>query len=63
MVVHLQSNGGTLRNELDDEVLWRHLTNSHVIEENRHQKNVKATYINNEMFQRSLTASNPTFLN
>ena len=37
MVVHLQSNGeggGALRNELDDEVMWRHLTNSHVIEEN-----------------------------
>ena len=35
--------GGTLRNELGDEVMWRHLTNSHVIEENRNQNNVKAT--------------------
>ena len=36
------------------------LNNSHVIEENRHQNNVKA-YINNEMFQRSLNLSNRTF--
>ena len=36
------------------------LNNSHVIEENRHQNNVKA-YINNEMFQRSLKLSNRTF--
>ena len=34
--------------------------NSHVIEENRHQNNVKA-YVNNEMFQRSLNLSNRTF--
>ena len=40
MVVHqndLQSNGGG--GELD-KVMWDHLTNSHVIEENRHQNNV-----------------------
>ena len=45
MVVHLHNNGGgggSLRNELDDEVMSRHLTNSHVIEENRHQNNVNA---------------------
>ena len=35
------------------------LNNSHVIEENRHQNNVKA-YIN-KMFQRSLNLSNRTF--
>ena len=34
-------------------------SSSHVIEENRHQNNVKA-YINNEMFQRSLNLSNRT---
>ena len=38
----------------------RHLTNGHVIEENRHQNKVKA-HINNEMFQRSLNLSNRTF--
>ena len=38
----------------------RHLTNCHVIEENRHQNNVKA-YINNEMLQRSWNLSNRTF--
>ena len=36
MVVHLQSNGGTLKNEQDFDFMWRHLTNSHVIEENSH---------------------------
>ena len=40
--------------------MWRHLTNGHVIKENRHQNNVKA-HINNEMFQRSLNLSNRTF--
>ena len=40
--------------------MWRHLTNGHVIEENRHQNNVKA-HINNDMFQRSLNLSNRTF--
>ena len=40
--------------------MWRHLTNGHVIEENRHQNNVKA-HINNKMFQRSLNLSNRTF--
>ena len=40
--------------------MWRHLTNGHIIEENRHQNNVKA-HINNEMFQRSLNLSNRTF--
>ena len=40
--------------------MWRHLTNCHVIEENRHQNNVKA-YINNEMLQRSWNLSNRTF--
>ena len=40
--------------------MWRHLTSGHVIEENRHQNNVKA-HINNEMFQRSLNLSNRTF--
>ena len=40
--------------------MWRHLTNGHVIEENRHQNNVKA-HINNKMFQRSLNMSNRTF--
>ena len=40
--------------------MWRHLTNGHVIKENRHQNNVKA-HINNEMFQRSLNLSNHTF--
>ena len=40
--------------------MWRHLTDGHVIEENRHQNNVKA-HINNEMFQRSLNLSNLTF--
>ena len=40
--------------------MWRHLTNGHVIEENRHQNNVKA-YINNKIFQRSLNLSNRTF--
>ena len=39
--------------------MWRHLTNGHVIEENRHQNNVKA-HINNEMFQRILNLSNRT---
>ena len=29
-----KATGETLRNELDDEVIWRHLINSHVIEEN-----------------------------
>ena len=47
MMVHLQSNGGTLRNEQDGELCDVTKTNSHVIEENRHQNNVKA-YINNE---------------
>ena len=40
--------------------MWRHLTNGHVIKENRHQNNVKA-HINNEMFQVSLNLSNGTF--
>ena len=40
--------------------MWRHLINGHVIEENRHQNNVKA-HINSEMFQRSLNFSNQTF--
>ena len=40
--------------------MWRHLTNGHVIEKNRHQNNVKA-HINNDMFQRSLNLSNRTF--
>ena len=40
--------------------MWRHLTNGHVIKENRHQNNVKA-HINKEMFQRSLNLSNRTF--
>ena len=40
--------------------MWRHFTNDHVIEENRHQNNVK-TYINNKMFQHSLNLSNRTF--
>ena len=40
--------------------MWRHLTNGHVIKENRHQNNVKA-HIDNEMFQRSLNLSNRTF--
>ena len=59
MMVHLQSNGGT-KKWTGWGVMWRHLTNCHVIEENRHQNNVKA-YINNEMFQRSLNLSNRTF--
>ena len=37
MVVHLQSNRGTLRNVLDDEVMLLQLTNNHAIEENRYQ--------------------------
>ena len=40
--------------------MWRHLTNGHVIKENRHQNNVKA-HINKEMFQRSLNLSNRSF--
>ena len=36
--------GGTLRNELDYEVMLCHLTNSHVVEKNRHQNNVKALH-------------------
>ena len=40
--------------------MLRHLTNGHVIKENRHQNNVKA-HINNEMLQRSLNLSKSTF--
>ena len=47
--------GGTLRNELDDAVMWHHLTNSRVIEEN------PQGYINNEMFQCSFTRQNELF--
>ena len=36
MVVHLQSNGEKLLHE----VMWCHLTNSHVLEENRHENSV-----------------------
>ena len=60
MMLHHQSNGGNSKKWTGWGVMWRHLTNSHVIEENRHQNNVKA-YINNEMFQRSLNLSNRTF--
>ena len=47
-------------NRMGSYVTSRHLTNGHVIEENRHQNNVKA-YINKKMFQRSLKLSNRTF--
>ena len=58
MVVHLQING-ELYKWTGWGVMWRHLTNGHIIKENRHQNNVKA-HINNEMFQRSLNLSNRT---
>ena len=43
MIFKATGGGGPLRNEPDDEVIWRHINNSHVIEENRYQNNAKAT--------------------